>query len=45
MTFPYVTYEASLREDEIKNTLETEEALKNAKLVDRDQVRVPKVVE
>lgn len=45
MTFPYVIYEATLREDVIKDTLETEEALQNAKVVDRDQVRVPKVVE
>lgn len=45
MTFPYVTYKVKLREDEVKNTLTTEEILANAKLVDRDQVRVPKVVE
>lgn len=45
MTFPYVTYKVKLREDEVKNTLTTEEILANAKQVDRDQVRVPKVVE
>ncbi len=45
MTFPFVTYKAKLREDVINNTLTTEEALANAKQVDRNQVRVPKVVE
>lgn len=45
MTFPYVIYEAEFREDEVKEELETEDVLKNAKHVDRDQVRVPKVVE
>ena len=45
MTFPFITYKAKFREDEVKDTLTTEEALSNAKKVDRDQVRVPKVVE
>ncbi len=45
MTFPFVTYKVELREDVVKNTLTTSDALANAKQVDRDQVRVPKVVE
>ncbi len=45
MTFPFVTYKVKLREDVVKNTLTTKDALANAKQVDRDQVRVPKVVE
>ncbi len=45
MTFPFVTNQAKFRKDEVKNTLTTEEAISNAKMVDRNQVRVPKVVE
>lgn len=45
MTFPFITYQAKLRKDEVKNTLTVEEALKNAKKTEKDQVRVPKVVE
>ena len=45
MTFPFVTYDAKLREDEVKNTLEKEDLLVNAKCHDRSQIRVPKVVE
>lgn len=45
MTFPFITYQGTLRKDEIKNNLTNEEALRNAKQVDREQVRVPKVVE
>lgn len=45
MNFPFVTYQAKLRKDEVKNTLDTEEGLSNAKYVDKDQVKVPKVVE
>ncbi len=45
MTFPFITYKVELREDVVKNTLTTKDALANAKQVDRDQVRVPKVVE
>ena len=45
MTFTFVTYDAKLREDEVKNTLETEDLLVNAKCHDRSQIRVPKVVE
>lgn len=45
MTFPFVTNQGEFRKDEIKNTLTTEEGLKNSKEVYKDQVRVPKVVE
>lgn len=45
MTFPFVTNKASWRKDEVNNILTTDEVLKNAKKVDREQVRVPKVVE
>lgn len=45
MTFPFVTYEAKLREDLVKEELDTGEALLNAKMVDRNEVKVPKVVE
>lgn len=45
MTFPFVTYEAELREDEVKNTLETEDLLVNVEQYDRGQIKVPKVVE
>lgn len=45
MTFPYQIDHAKFRKDEIKDTLETEDALKNAANVDKNQVRVPKVVE
>ncbi len=45
MTFPYQIDHAKFRKDEIQDTLETEEALQNAANVDRNQVRVPKVVE
>ena len=44
MTFPYVIYHASFREDEGKKCLTTEEVLKNSKETKADQVRVPKVV-
>lgn len=45
MTFPFVTYEAKLREDEEKESLTVDEVLKNAKHTLNDQVKVPKVVE
>lgn len=47
MHFPYVTYEAKLRKDEvIKNeVLTTGEVLANCEHVLNDQVKVPKVVE
>ena len=44
MTFPYVIYHASLREDIEKESLTNEEVLKNAKEVKANQVKVPKVV-
>lgn len=44
MTFPYVIYHASLREDEVKASLTNEEVLANAKDVKANQVKVPKVV-
>lgn len=44
MTFPFVTYEAKLREDVVGESLSTNEVLKNAKYVVNDQVKVPKVV-
>ena len=44
MTFPYVIYHASLREDEVKTCLTNEEVLANAKEKKADQVKVPKVV-
>ena len=44
MTFPYVIYHASLREDEAKECLTNEEVLANAKDTKVNQVKVPKVV-
>ncbi len=44
MTFPYVIYQTSLREDISKPCLTTEEVLKNTKDKKADQVKVPKVV-
>jgi len=44
MTFPYVTYHATLREDEAKECLTNEEVLANAKETKANQVKVPKVV-
>ena len=44
MTFPYVIYHASFREDEAKDCLTNEEVLSNAKEVKANQVKVPKVV-
>lgn len=45
MTFPFITYEAELRDDVVEESLTTEEVLANAKFVVNDQVKVPKVVE
>lgn len=45
MTFPFVTYQAKWRSDEVKNTLTVDEIIKNAKEVKDNQVKVPKVVE
>ena len=44
MTFPYVIYHASLREDDAKDCLTNEEVLANAKESKANQVKVPKVV-
>ena len=44
MTFPYVIYHASLREDEAKECLTNEEVLANAKESKANQVKVPQVV-
>lgn len=45
MTFPFINEDVSLREDEIDNTITTEDILLNTKEKERNQVRVPKVVE
>lgn len=45
MTFPYVIYHATLREDEAKDCLTNEEVLMNAKETKANQVKVPKVVD
>ena len=44
MTFPYVIYHATLRDDEAKECLTNEEILANVKEVKADQIKVPKVV-
>ena len=44
MTFPYVIYHATLREDEAKECLTNEEVLANSKDVKANQVKIPKVV-
>ena len=44
MTFPYVIYHASLREDIAKDTLSNKEVLANTKDKKADQIKVPKVV-
>ena len=44
MTFPYVIYHATLREDEVKDCLTNEEVLLNSKETKANQVKVPKVV-
>lgn len=47
MTFPFITYEATLRDDEIKENeiLTVSEVLANSKHQIKDQVKVPKVVD
>jgi len=47
MSFPFVTYEAKLRCDEVKeeDTLTVNEVLANCKHQINDQVKLPKVVE
>ena len=44
MTFPYVIYHASLRDDDAKECLTCDQVLANAKETKADQVKVPKVV-
>ena len=44
MTFPYVIYHASLREDIAKDTLTNEEVLSNTEDKKANQIKVPKVV-
>jgi aspartyl/glutamyl-tRNA(Asn/Gln) amidotransferase C subunit len=44
MTFPYVIYHASLRDDEAKECLTNEDVLRNSKENKADQIKVPKVV-
>jgi len=44
MTFPYVIYHASLREDEVKDSLTVDEVLANSQDTKADQIKVPKVV-
>ena len=44
MTFPYVIYHASLREDEATDCLTNDGVLKNSKDTKADQIKVPKVV-
>ena len=44
MTFPYVIYHSSLREDIDKACLTNEEVLKNSKDTKANQIKVPKVV-
>lgn len=43
--FPFVSYEAELRDDIEKEALSVDEVLANTKHQVRDQVKVPKVVE
>lgn len=45
MSFPYISYEAELREDEVLDYLTVNEVLENTKYQVNDQVKVPKVVE
>lgn len=45
MTFPYINSYAHLREDVTSETLSTEDIMSNVKEKERNQVKVPKVVE
>lgn len=47
MSFPFITYEAHLRKDEVilDDTLTVNEVLTNCKHQYNDQVKLPKVVE
>ncbi len=44
MTFPFDVYTTYLRDDAVAETISKEEALKNAKDIIEDQIRLPKVV-
>ena len=44
MTFPYIIYHSSLREDNAKDCLTNEEVLQNSKDTKANQIKVPKVV-
>ena len=44
LVFPFVNEEVKLREDVGVNTIETSDAIKNAKEVIYDEIKVPKVV-
>ena len=45
MTYPFINTDATLREDEIDNTITTTDLLQNAKEKERNQIKIPKVVE
>lgn len=45
LSYPFITYEAELREDEVGDYLTVSEVLENTKYQVNDQVKVPKVVE
>lgn len=45
MTYPFELNTVSLRDDEVENLLSTKEVMANAKEVERNQIKVPKVVE
>ena len=45
MTYPFINTDATLREDEIDNTITTADLLLNAKEKERNQIKIPKVVE
>lgn len=44
MTFPFDVYTTYLRDDAVSETISKDEALKNAKDIIEDQIRLPKVV-
>lgn len=44
MTFPFVNDDVTLREDVANSSLTTEDALKNAKDVIYDEIKVPKII-
>lgn len=44
MTFPFDVTTTFLREDDVTETISKEEALRNAKDIVEDQIRLPKVV-